>query len=132
MLCILTIAMICSTLALLWKFQYFWRPIYNPPEHLRWSFYYENSKLLSIFTKSSIVDACLGSKYLCFFLRLIKRFLSLKYFTFKAFEICHFFEVLYFFLFIKHAIKYLFIKPFDLLNTIPLSRTKALVNNLFY
>ena len=32
--------------------------------------------------------------------------------------------------FTKHAIKYLIIKPFDLLNTIPLTRTKALVKNL--
>ena len=30
----------------------------------------------------------------------------------------------------KHAIKHLIIKPFDLLNTILLIRTKALVNNL--
>ena len=31
--------MICSTLASLWKFQYFRRPVYNPVEHLWWSFY---------------------------------------------------------------------------------------------
>ena len=43
--------MICSTLASLWKFQYFQRPIYNPVEHLWWSLYCENSKPLSIFTK---------------------------------------------------------------------------------
>ena len=30
----------------------------------------------------------------------------------------------------KHAQKHLIIKPFDLLNNIPLTRTKALVNNL--
>ena len=29
-LCVVTIAMICSNLAYLWKFQYFRRPIYNP------------------------------------------------------------------------------------------------------
>ena len=45
---------------------------------------------------------------------------------YKTFEICYFFKVLY----IKHAIKRLIIKPFDLLNTIPLARTKTLVNNL--
>ena len=43
--------MICSTLASLWKFQYFQRPIYNPVEHLWWSLYCENSKPVSIFTK---------------------------------------------------------------------------------
>ena len=33
-------------------------------KRLRWSFYCKNSKLLSIFTKSSMIDACLvGSKY---------------------------------------------------------------------
>ena len=41
---VVTIAMICSTLASLWKFQYFRRPIYNPVEHLWWSFYWKNSK----------------------------------------------------------------------------------------
>ena len=30
----------------------------------------------------------------------------------------------------KHAIKHGIIKPFDTLNTIPLTRTKTLVNNL--
>ena len=50
-LCVVTIAMICSILASLWKFQYFWRPIYNPVEHRWWSFYCKNSKPLSIFTK---------------------------------------------------------------------------------
>ena len=30
----------------------------------------------------------------------------------------------------KHAIKYLVIKPFDLLNTIRLTRIKTLLNNL--
>ena len=50
-LCVITIAMICSNLASIWKFQYFRRPIYNPVEHLWWSFYCKNSKPLSIFTK---------------------------------------------------------------------------------
>ena len=36
-----------------WKFQYFLRPIYNPAKHLRWIFYCENSKPLSIFTKKA-------------------------------------------------------------------------------
>ena len=48
---VLTIAMICFMLALLWKCQYFWRPIHIPIEHLWWSFYCENSKPLNIFTK---------------------------------------------------------------------------------
>ena len=48
-LCASTIAMICSTLALLSKFQYFQRPMYNPVEHLWLSFYCKNSNLLSIF-----------------------------------------------------------------------------------
>ena len=33
-------------------------------------------------------------------------------------------------LFKPYSIKHLIIKPFDLLNTIPLTRTKAFVNNL--
>ena len=33
-LCVVTIAMICSTLASLWKSQYFQGPIYNPVEDL--------------------------------------------------------------------------------------------------
>ena len=51
MLCVLTIAMICSKLASLWKFQYFRRPIYSAVEHPWWSFYCKYSKLLSTFTK---------------------------------------------------------------------------------
>ena len=39
---VVTIAMICSTLASLWKSQYFQRPIYNPVEDLWWSLYCEN------------------------------------------------------------------------------------------
>ena len=49
---VVTIAMTCSTLASLWKFQYFRRSIYNPVEHLWWSFYCKNNKPLSIFTKN--------------------------------------------------------------------------------
>ena len=63
------IAMICSTLDSLWKFQYFQKPIYNPVDHLWWSFYCKNSKPLSIFTKSSIVCARLGSTYASAFWR---------------------------------------------------------------
>ena len=33
-LCVVTIAMICSTVASLWKSQYFQRAIYNPVEDL--------------------------------------------------------------------------------------------------
>ena len=51
MLWVVTIAMTCSTLASLWKFQYSWRPVYNPVEHLWWGFHCQNSKQLSIFTK---------------------------------------------------------------------------------
>ena len=47
------IAKICSTLASLWKCQYFRRLIYNPVEHLWWSFYCENSKPWTIFTKKA-------------------------------------------------------------------------------
>ena len=50
-LCVVTIAMICSTLASLWKSQYFKRPIYNAVEDLWWSLYCENIRPLSIFTK---------------------------------------------------------------------------------
>ena len=48
---IVTISIIFSTLASLWKFQYFRRPIYNRVKHLWCSFYCENSKPLSIFAK---------------------------------------------------------------------------------
>ena len=50
-LCVVTIALICPNLASLWKFQNFRRSIYNPVEHLWWSFYSKNSKSLNIFTK---------------------------------------------------------------------------------
>ena len=87
---VVTIAMICSTLTTLWKFQYFRRSMYNPVEHLWWSFYCKNSKPLSIFTKSSIVDASLGSIQtfyffkLFFILRIWKSVISLIYFTFNS------------------------------------------------
>ena len=48
-------------------------------------------------------------------IRLVKFVISLKHFLL---------------LFIKHAIKHLITKAFDLINTIPLMRTKALVNIL--
>ena len=51
--------------------------IYNPVEHLWWSFYCEN-----IHKKCSIVDTCLASKYVSAFTgRLFKRSISLKYFA---------------------------------------------------
>ena len=50
---VITFAIICSALGSLWNFQDFQRPIYNPVEHLWWSFYYENSKPLSIFRKKA-------------------------------------------------------------------------------
>ena len=50
-LCVETITMICSTLASLWKSQYFQRPIYGPVEDLWWSLYCENIKPFSIFTE---------------------------------------------------------------------------------
>ena len=80
-LCVVTMAMICSNLATLWKFQYFQTPIYNPLEHLWWSCYCKNSEPLSMFTKELHHNACLGSKYASAFWRLFKRFISLKYFT---------------------------------------------------
>ena len=46
MLCVVAIAMICSILASLWKFHYFWKPMYDPVEHLSWSFYSKNSNLI--------------------------------------------------------------------------------------
>ena len=52
-LCVVTIAVICSNLASLWKFQYFRRPIYNPVEHLWWSFYCKNKAVKYIHKKSS-------------------------------------------------------------------------------
>ena len=50
-LCAVTIAMICSNLASLWKFQYFRRPIYNPVEHVWWSFYCKNKAVKYIHKK---------------------------------------------------------------------------------
>ena len=51
---VVTIATIYSTSASRWKFQYFRRPTYNPVEHLWWSFYWENSKPLSILPKKAL------------------------------------------------------------------------------
>ena len=53
---------------------------------------------------------------------------SSKVLHYKTLEIYYFLKVLYFFSFIKPSVKHLTIKSFDLLNSIPLSRTKALVN----
>ena len=90
---VVTIVMIYSTLASLWKFQYFRRPIYNQIVHLWWSFY---SKPWSIFTKKIHRRCSLGFYIrLCFvktvqtfyffkvfyIIRLLKRVISLKYFT---------------------------------------------------
>ena len=47
----------------------------------------------------------------------LQTFISLKYF--KNFK------------FIKHAVKHLILNYLNLLNTIPLTRRKALINNLF-
>ena len=77
---VVTITIICSTITSLWKFQYFLWPICNQVWHLWWSFYCKNSKLLSIFTKSYIVDARLGSEYASVFTwRPFKSFISLKF-----------------------------------------------------
>ena len=90
---VVIIVMTYSTLASLWKFQHFRRPIYNQTEHLWWSFY---SKPLSIFTKKIHRRCSLGFYIrLCFvetvqtfyffkvfyIIRLLKRVISLKYFT---------------------------------------------------
>ena len=57
---------------------------------------------------------------------LFEKTLQTFYFL-KVFYIIWYFTYFYSF---KHAIKHLIIKPLDLLNTIPLSRIKTLVNNL--
>ena len=80
-LCLVAIAMICSTLGSLWKSQYFQRPICNPVKDLWWSLHCENIKPLSIFTKSSIVDVRIGSKYTSALWRLFKHFIFLKDFS---------------------------------------------------
>ena len=59
-LCVVTIAMICSNLPSIWKFQNFRRPLYNPVEHLWWSSYYKNSKPVIIFTKKLHQRCLLG------------------------------------------------------------------------
>ena len=78
-LSVVTIAMIWSNLALLWKFQYFWRLIYNPVEYLWWSFYCKKSKPLNIFTKKLHHRKILNTPLL--FENSRKRFISLSYFT---------------------------------------------------
>ena len=40
---VVTVGIICSTLSLFWKFQYFWGLIYNSVEYLWWSFHCKNS-----------------------------------------------------------------------------------------
>ena len=61
------------------KISIFSEPVYNPVEHLWWSFYCGNSKPLCMFTKNSIIDAHLDSKYASAFTwRLLQMFLSLS------------------------------------------------------
>ena len=89
---VVTNAMICFTLASLWKFQYFRWPI----EHVWSSFYCKNSKRFH--KKSSVTDARLGSKYKpAFTWRLSKCFISLTFLHYQALEICDLVKVLYFF-----------------------------------
>ena len=98
MLCVVTIAMIGSPLAWLWKSQYFQRPINNAVEDLWWSLYCENIKPLSIYSqKSSIVDAPMGSKYTSGdSSRLFRRFIFFKDFRrpLKSVRSYYFFKVL--------------------------------------
>ena len=132
--------MICSTLASFWKFEYFRRPIYNPVEHLWCSFYCENSKPLCISTKKLHRRCWFGLLLLSilYFLNFFFRLCFLK--TLQTF---YFFKVFYMIRSLKSVIslmyftslnslniKHVIIKPFDLLNTIPLTRTKTLVNDL--
>ena len=81
---VFTTAVMCYMLASLWQFQYFRRAIHKSVEHLWWSFYCENSKLLMYSQKRSIVDARLGSKSASAFWWLFERFISLKYFAMKT------------------------------------------------
>ena len=67
--------------------------------------------------KSYVIGARMGSKYASTFIwMLFKPFISLNHFTF--------------FIFIKLAAKYLILNYLILLNTIPLTRIKMLINNL--
>ena len=75
---VVTIAMICSILVSLWKFQYFQRPIYNLVEHLWWGFYCENSEPLSIFTKKLHHRCSLGFLIRLCFLKTFQRFYYFK------------------------------------------------------
>ena len=85
---VVTIVMICSTLASLWKFQYFQRPIYNQ------SNVYDGACIVKIVSrlvysqKGSIVDPRLVSKYASAFWRPFKLYISLEH---KAPGICLFF-----------------------------------------
>ena len=81
MLCVVTIAIICSNLASLENFNFF-GGLYITQSNI-----YDEAFIAKIVSrqvysqKGSIVDACLGSKYASAFWRLFKRFISLKYFT---------------------------------------------------
>ena len=48
----------------------------------------------------------------------------------KTLQTIDFLKVIYFFKFIKHTAQHLILNHSNLLNTIPLTRTKTLVNNL--
>ena len=80
-LCVVTIARICSILASLGKFKNFRRPIYKPVEHLWYNFHCKNSEPLSIFSKKLHRRCSFGFSIRLCFLRLFKRFISLKYLT---------------------------------------------------
>ena len=71
----------------------------------------------------------LVSKYASTFLKTLQTFYFFKVFC-SIRLLKSVISLKYFFQFIKHTIKHLIIKPFDLLNTILLTGTKALVNNV--
>ena len=82
MLRLVTIAMTCSTLASLWKFQYFRRPIYNPVEYgcsffakLSWKKNVVFEKIF-VFYKKYII-----CRRKCFYMG--KKFYIKKYFSWK-------------------------------------------------
>ena len=89
---VVIISMTCSTLASLWKFQYFRRPVHDPVKHLWWRFSCDNSKQLSIFTKNhyhrcSLVFRILHSfTWRLFKLFLVKTFLLLIHQVFPWIE----------------------------------------------
>ena len=70
-----------AILVLLWKFQHFRRPIYDPVEHQWWNFYPKIGSHWVYSEKISIIGACLDSKYASAYWRLFKRFITLKCFT---------------------------------------------------